>query len=149
MVRLVILAAILSLSACSNLPTEQAQEPFTIESAPAIQRLDDGQHHPAIASLLGQAEQARQRGRLTTAARYIDQAREIEPRNPEIFYRQGWLALQQAQAVDAESFARRGLVFAVKKSTIEVQLKLLLADSLEQQGRLMEALAIRGQLNAY
>lgn len=148
MARLVVLALFLIVAGCSVQTTLPTSPDTIIELPNAIERLDEGEHHPAIARLLQQAEQARLYGRLATAASYIDQAREIQPRNPEVFYRQAWLALQQGKVMDAESFARRGLVFASKGSVVEVRLQMLLADSLDQQGRLMEAQVIRAQIEA-
>lgn len=151
MVRLVVLTLILMLSACSSVPQQpQLAEPeIAVNTVLPIQQLDEGEHHPAVASLLQQAEQARQLQRYGAAASYVDQAREIEPRNADIYYRQAWLALSQAQAIEAESFARRGLVFAAYNSDSYYRLQWLLADSLEEQGRLMEAMVIRAKLSEH
>lgn len=137
---------VLAFSGCVPMPIQDSMpEEIPVEILP-IEQLDEGEHHPAVAALLQKAEQARQAKQYSAAASYIDQAREIFPRNPEIYYRQGWLALQQGLVADAESFARRGLVFAAAGSAVEHRLKLLLADSLEQQNRLMEAMIIRARL---
>ena len=145
MVRLVILAALLSLAGCAQ--QQLVVTPSEPEPMFELRHLDEGQHSVPVAELLRQAEQARAQYRLQLAAGLLDQARQIEPRNPEIFYRQAWLELKRNNPSLAESLCRRGLVFALGDASMERRLQALLADSLEQQGRLMDALIVRGQLN--
>lgn len=149
MVRLAILALVLVVSGCAQRPLqpeliEQQELPKT-----QIQRLDEGQHSPVVAALLAQAEERRQQYRLQVAAGLLDQARQVEPRNAEILYRQAWLALQRNQATEAENLARRGLIFAGSNPLVKYRLQDLLADSLEQQGRAMEAMVLRAQITEH
>ena len=146
MVQMVVLALVLLLTACAPLKVPQPLE-AEITAVLPLQSLDEGQHSPVIASLLAQAEQHRLHQRWQMAAALLDQARQIEPRNSEIFYRQAWLELQRNNASQAESLLRRGLVFCAPQSEQERRLQSLLADSLDQQGRSLEASALRYRFN--
>lgn len=147
MVQVVVLILSLLFVACAPLPTSTAVDEPLIAWQP-LEHLDEGQHSPAVASLLAQAEKHRQNYQLQMAAGLLDQARQIEPRNPEIFYRQAWLELKRNQPAQAESLLRRGLVFCSPSSVQEQRLQLLLAESLDQQGRVLEAGVIRQKVNA-
>lgn len=124
MVRLVVLTCICMsfLSACSVLPksernndpkVSQSTEPSTLLTN-EIQALDEGLHHPAVHVLLTQAEQARQQNNNKQALAYLDQARQIQPRNSAIFYRQAWLNYQLGEMVQARHMLQRAQVFLRK-----------------------------------
>lgn len=142
MVRLVILSWLLVLAGCAPAPQRLMPVTDTVPDTQELQRLDDGIHHPAIVSLLQQAEQARQLRQWQRVNTYLDQARQIQPRNPAIFYRQAWVRLQQNDAVLAEQLCQRGLVFA-EDAGLKRLLYRLQADALDVQGRTAEALAVR------
>ncbi len=124
MVRLVVLVGICVsfLSACSVLPrSEHTYDPKRSQSTESsalltaeLQTLDEGQHHPAVQVLLTQAEQARQQGNNKQALAYLDQARQIQPRNSAIFYRQAWLNYQLGELALARQMLRRAQVFLRK-----------------------------------
>lgn len=149
MVRLVLLSFMLVLAGCSQAPQKPEQiTPDAASELPALQdnrlgALDEGTHHPAVQNLLQKAEAARQQGRWSAVNTYLDQARQIQPRNPAIFYRQAWVALQQNDGVQAEQLLQRALMFAQGDVVMEKRLYQLLADSYDQQGRVLEAQAVR------
>lgn len=76
-----------------------------------ILRLDEGKHHPAVQMLLTQAEDARQQGHSQQALSYLDRARQIQPRNSAIFYRQAWLNYQVGNMQQAQQLLQRASVF--------------------------------------
>lgn len=150
MVRLVILAMMLSLVGCSTKPSSPDDSVSSVQDLPYWQdnylsSLSDGEHHPAIANLLEQAERARQQQQWSRVQTYLDQARQIQPRNPGIFYRQAWVALQRNEFGQAEQLLQRALVFARGDVGLEERIYLLMAESLASQGRTMEADSIRYQ----
>lgn len=142
MVRLVVLAALLALLAgCSS----QAVRPVAMQPEVGVEQLprwhsgmlaalDQGQHHPAVAALFAQAEQARQQRQWQRALTYLDQARQIQPRNAAILYRQAWVSLQLNEANRAEQLLRRALVFS-QQPELSQRLRLLLAEALDAQGK--------------
>ena len=128
MVRLVVLVLFIGLlTACSSLPNsvkhdprnqqsyevEGSQEGVASESSEQddIVSLDEGNHHPAVQVLLTQAEQARQKGNNQQALSYLDRARQIQPRNSAIFYRQAWLNYQLGELQQAQQLLQRAQVF--------------------------------------
>lgn len=125
MVRLVVLILVAGfLSACSVLPKSgSAYDPRHAQSTETsnsfisdgetddLLRLDEGQHHPAIQVLLSQAEQARQEGRSKQALAYLDQARQIQPRNSAIFYRQAWMNYQLGELQQVQQLLQRANLF--------------------------------------
>lgn len=131
MVRLVVLGFIASLflAGCSSMGAKQ--DPRHHQSEEAINglgavgddlvRLDEGDHHPAVQVLLTQAEQARQQGNSRQALSYLDRAREIQPRNSAIFYRQAWLNYQLGEMQQAEQLLQRATVF-LRKSVVNYEL---------------------------
>lgn len=138
MVRLAILVLMVGVSACT---APSRQEP-TLSSQANVERqqltlsaIDEGQHHPAVAVYFRQAEEARLRGRLRQAMTYLDQARQIQPRNPDILYRQAWLSLQMGDPKQAEHLLLRATVFVQGDVLLARRLDLLLAESYAQQGR--------------
>ncbi|UTW48544.1 tetratricopeptide repeat protein [Bacterioplanoides sp. SCSIO 12839] len=154
----VVLAAFLS--ACSA-PMKQVEPEYEVSSAslpelkqqngggtgyPAreleLSSLTDGHHHPAIAALFSQAEQARQKHQWHNALKYLDQARQIEPRNPAVLYRQAWVNLKLGKPAQAEQLLLRAKVFS-KNAELTRRLDWLLADALSRQGRGSEAKAAR------
>ena len=146
MVRLVILMLLSLLAACSSQPPK----PVTVSehALPAweegeLASLSAGRHHPAVASLFAQAETARQRGALHKALTYLDQARQIEPRNPAILYRQAWVQLQLGNAYQAQQLLQRGQIFARSDPAMMRRMDALLAESLALQGKAQEAQAAR------
>ena len=76
---------------------------------------------------------------------YLDQARQIQPRNPAVFYRQAWVSLQMGDAVRAEQLLQRALVFAGGDRELTRRLRLLMAEALDAQGRGEEARRLRQQ----
>ena len=128
MVRLVVLVLFFGLlTACSSLPNSAKHDPrnqqsYEVEGSQEgaasdsskqddIIRLDEGNHHPAIQVLLTQAEQARQKGNNQQALSYLDRARQIQPRNSAIFYRQAWLNYQLGELQQAQQLLQRAQVF--------------------------------------
>ncbi len=125
MVRLVVLVLLNSfLMACSNVPksmkhdprSQQSHEVQTGDGSEFIQQddilhLDEGQHHPAIQVLLSQAESARQQDKHQQALSYLDRARQIQPRNSAIFYRQAWLNYQLGRLLQAQQLLQRARLF--------------------------------------
>ena len=147
------LLALSVLAGCSAVPPtpEQQQEDVGPAQLPHWQpgmmgAFTQGQHHPAVASLFAKAEQAREQSHWRSAMTYLDQARQIQPRNPAIFYRAAWVSLQMGDARQAEQLLQRGLVFAPQNSELSRRLKLLLAECLDAQGRVMEADSLRAQV---
>jgi tetratricopeptide (TPR) repeat protein len=122
-VRLVVLILFISfLSACSSVPNSVKHNPRNQQSYEAdasrgfvkqddILRLDEGQHHPAVQVLLTQAEDARQQGQNQQALSYIDRARQIQPRNSAIFYRQAWLNYQLGELQQTQQLLQRARLF--------------------------------------
>ena len=150
MVRLVVLSicSVLLLAACSSVPQAPQQMTASAEDLPRWQdgmmaSFSEGSHHPAIASLFASAESARQQGQWSKAMTYLDQARQIQPRNPAVFYRAAWVALQMGEARQAEQLLQRGLVFAQGDGALTRRLQLLLAEALDAQGRAAEARQLR------
>lgn len=146
MVRLALLVVVVGLSACSSTPTQgpTVSPQATVEREQlTLTAIDEGQHHPAVAVYFRQAEEARLRGRLRQSMTYLDQARQIQPRNPEVLYRQGWLSLQMGDAVQAEHFVLRAKVFSLGNVMLSRRLDLLLAESYAQQGRAHESALAR------
>jgi tetratricopeptide (TPR) repeat protein len=134
-VRLVVLVLFISfLSACSSVPNSERHDPrnqqsYEVESREDsgsvqesdgqkeylqqddILRLDEGKHHPAVQVLLTQAEDARQQGQSQQALSYLDRARQIQPRNSAIFYRQAWLNYQLGELQQAQQLLQRARLF--------------------------------------
>lgn len=134
MVRLVVLAVLfpLFLSGCSSLlgkhSTQDSILPQSEEASDELDsmgndlvRLNEGEHHPAVQILLTQAEEARQEGNNRQALSYLDRAREIQPRNSAIFYRQAWLNFQMGEMQQAEQLLQRATVF-LRKSVVNYEL---------------------------
>ena len=134
MVRLVVLAVLfpLFLVGCSSLSgMRSTQDPRHHQSEEALNglggmgddlvRLNEGEHHPAVQVLLNQAEEARQQGNNRQALSYLDRAREIQPRNSAIFYRQAWLNFQMGEMQQAEQLLQRATVF-LRKSVVNYEL---------------------------
>ncbi|ASP38224.1 hypothetical protein CHH28_05785 [Bacterioplanes sanyensis] len=142
MVRLAVLTlCLLGLAACSTAPsrTTSAQAEVGAAQLPRwhsgmLAALDQGQHHPAVAALFRQAEQARQQRQWRLALTYLDQARQIQPRNAAILYRQAWVSLQLQEPQRAEQLLQRALVFS-QEQQLSQRLHLLLAEALEAQGK--------------
>ena len=124
MVRLVVLVFFISfLAACSSVPNSakldpRKQQSYELESnndnslqQDDILRLDEGQHHPAVQVLLTQAEDARQQGQHQQALSYLDRARQIQPRNSAIFFRQAWLNYQLGELQQAQQLLQRASMF--------------------------------------
>jgi tetratricopeptide (TPR) repeat protein len=84
---------------------------FLTRNEDDILRLDEGSHHPAVQVLLTQAEQARQTGDNRQALAYLDRARQIQPRNSAIFYRQAWLNYQIGNLQQVEQLLQRARLF--------------------------------------
>jgi tetratricopeptide (TPR) repeat protein len=134
-VRLVVLVFFIGfLTACSSLPysvkhdpkNQQSYEVKNNEGHDSVQqgyvpkesiqqddllRLDEGKHHPAVQVLLTQAEDARQQNLNQQALSYLDRARQIQPRNSAIFYRQAWLNYQLGELQQAQQLLQRAGLF--------------------------------------
>jgi tetratricopeptide (TPR) repeat protein len=119
-VRLVVLVFVVIsfLSACSIIPSEELNDPRLSQSSEEQEgsgneliRLDEGTHHPAIQVLLSQAEEARQQGNSRQALSYLDQARQIQPRNSAIFYRQAWLNYELGNLSQAQQLLQRAKLY--------------------------------------
>lgn len=122
MVRLVILSAlIVLLSACSNMQAIEYEEQTSTTAHDILEQdtLNQGTHHPAVQSLFNKAEQAHLSGDFTRAFKYLDQARQIEPRNAEIFYRQGLIKLKQGQPQKARQLLLRAKTLTQDAKLIE------------------------------
>lgn len=105
--------------------------------------LQQGNHHPAIAALFKQAEMARQKRQWRKALKYLDQARQIQPRNAAVLYRQAWVNMQLAQPQKAEQLLLRAKAFSGRDKNLMRRLDWLLADSLNAQGKTQKAQAAR------
>ncbi|WP_430460469.1 tetratricopeptide repeat protein [Thalassolituus sp. LLYu03] len=152
MVQLVVLSllAVLTLAGCSTVPQGPEQMQAQADDLPQWQdgmmtSFTDGSNHPAVAALFAKAESARQEQQWRRAMTYLDQARQIQPRNPAVFYRAAWVAMQTGDARQAEQLLQRGLVFAQGDHELTRRLQLLLAEALDAQGRVIEADSLRRQ----
>jgi tetratricopeptide (TPR) repeat protein len=119
-VRLVVLifVVISFLSACTSMPSSEQYDPRSVQSYEdtsknnnELLRLDEGKHHPAIQFLLSQAEEARQHGDNRQALSYLDQARQIQPRNSAILYRLSWLNYQKGDLSQAQQLLQRAKLY--------------------------------------
>lgn len=133
MVRLAALMLIALLSACTHGPSLPETTALSIEA------LDEGEHSPALGALFAQAENARRAKALDNAQSYLEQARQIEPRNSETLYRKAWLFMQMNQPEAAEKLSQRALIFAAPNSPVARRLHWLLAQALSAQGKMMDA----------
>ena len=140
MVRLVVLSIFLPvfLAACSGLPKTEGTQGSSIvlteenldgididgndlegmenseEDNSDLAHLDEGEHHPAVKALLIQAEKSRVEGNSRQALSYLDRARQIQPRNADIFYRQAWLNYQLGNMSQTKQLLQRATVFLRK-----------------------------------
>ena len=134
MARLVILIAIVSaLAGCSGAVVKPEQMEMTASSLPSwdngqLGSLAEGENHPAVASLFQKAEQARQLNQWSAALTYLDQARQIQPRNPAVLYRQAWVCLQVGDARRAQQLLQRAKVFAAGDTNFLQRIDALLAE---------------------
>lgn len=129
MVRLVVLVAVLTgfLSACSSIPSATKHDPRTTESqelefeyAPnELEYLNEGKHHPAVQVLLTQAEDERKFGTMSQALAYLDQARQIQPRNSAILYRQAWLNLELGRLRAAQQLLQRAKLYMSSDESLQ------------------------------
>lgn len=137
MVRLVVLSVVMSaLAACTHLQVPPAPESVKSEEPEEVIRLsalDQGEHHPAVKHLLGQAEQARKNEDWSRAVSYLDQARQIQPRNPNIIFRQGWLEFQRGNLNRAAQLLQRAEVFLKGDRRLKAQIDELLEDIRSRQ----------------
>lgn len=120
MVRLVVLifVVISFLSACTSIPGSEQYDPRSVQSHEEsgsqnnqLLRLDEGKHHPAIQYLLSQAEEARQQRDNRQALSYLDQARQIQPRNSAVLYRLAWLNFQTGDLSQAQQLLQRAKLY--------------------------------------
>lgn len=144
MVRLVVLTLLLILTGCTqkhmiDAVDDTAQAPLPTMDNGRLAALDEGESHPALISLYQKAEQARQAQQWQLVFTYLDHARQIQPRSATVLYRLAWASLQANNPAQAEQFAQRGLIYAESGSAVEKRLYALLAQSLNRQGRVMEA----------
>lgn len=141
MVRLVVLI-VLFISACSSVPPAPESDEFHKtgkESGYQTQRLvltslSQGQHHPAITQLFILAEEQRQNQNFNGAISYLDQARQIQPRNPQIFYRIAWLEYLRGDLEQADQFIRRARVFQRGDTVLSERLNYLDKQVKSKQG---------------
>jgi len=87
--------------------------------------LSQGQHHPAVTQLFILAEEQRQNQNFSGAISYLDQARQIQPRNSQIFYRIAWLEYLRGNLQQADQFVRRARVFQRGDKTLADRLNYL------------------------
>jgi len=130
------------LSACSSIPSSELNDPRSAQSYEEnkgqnnqLIRLDEGKHHPAVQVLLSQAEEARQQGNSRQALSYLDQARQIQPRNPAIFYRQAWLNYQLGNLSQAQQLLQRAKVYMSTDKVLQQRVSSLQNDIDAKQGR--------------
>lgn len=118
----------------------QLEEPevLPVWSDALLASLDQGNHHPAIQSLLQKAQAAREQDNLQAALTWLDQARQIQPRNPDVLYRQAWVLARAGQYADAEQLLQRARMFSMDNS-LSARIALLRSDCLQQLGREDEA----------
>ena len=152
MVRLVVLVFVVIsfLSACSSLPSStpnsELNDPRYAQSYEEgyegrkgqndqLIRLDEGKHHPAVQVLLSQAEEARQQGNSRQALSYLDQARQIQSRNPAIFYRQAWLNYQLGNLAQAQQLLQRAKVYMSTDKILQQRVSSLQNNIDAKQGR--------------
>jgi len=137
MVRLVVLifVVISSLSGCSVIPCSDPKDEDSLHRGEEyyglnheLIRLDEGEHHPAVQVLLSQAEEARQQGNDRQALSYIDQARQIQPRNSEIFYRQAWLNYQVGNLSQAQQLLQRAKLYMKADKILQLRVASLQND---------------------
>lgn len=158
--RALVIACFLIMAGCSSTVKKPDDYPVDQSALPALEEqeqtdssqptpptqlssLAEGNHHPALTALFRQAEAARQQQQWRKALTYLDQARQIQPRNAAVLYRQAWVMLQLGQAAKAEQLLRRAKVFAGPNPVLNRRLNWLLADSLDAQGRTAEAQTFR------
>ncbi|MFL0808663.1 MAG: hypothetical protein K6L60_15375 [Oceanobacter sp.] len=127
--------SLLGLAACSQLPTGSFESPTAIGTGNITRwhsnNMEDfaqGQFHPAVKALLQKAQQSRLQSNWQRSMTWLDQARQIAPRNAEVFLRQSWVALQMGDKPLTRQLAQRGLVFSDDAMT-EVKLKQLVRES--------------------
>lgn len=122
-VRGLLICVLLWLSGCSPLPEigETVLKPAAIDTdqwtSADMAAFNDGAFHPAVSALFSRAQQAREQGQWQRAMTYLDQARQIQPRNAAVFLRQAWVALQMRDFERARQLAQRGLVFSETDKT--------------------------------
>ncbi len=122
-IRGLLIFILLWLSGCSQLPDvgETVLKPDEASTRPwtsaDMADFGDGAFHPAVNALFDNAQRAREQGQWQRAMTYLDQARQIQPRNASIFLRQAWVALQMRDKELAGQLARRGLVFSDSEVT--------------------------------
>jgi len=132
MVRLVVLV-LLGLVGCSSAPPVPESDEYhrtSKESSYQAKRLvltslSQGQHHPAVTQLFILAEEQRQNQNFSGAISYLDQARQIQPRNSQIFYRIAWLEYLRGNLQQADQFVRRARVFQRGDKTLADRLNYL------------------------
>lgn len=133
MVRLAVLGLFISLiSACStravapsDVPVSSSDLPSVSTDAPVnaveesnIMNFSEGNHHPAIANLFAKAESEKENNNWSGAMIYLEQARQIQPRNPAILYRQAWVKVQQYQPEQAKQLLNRAKVYSSGNSSL-------------------------------
>lgn len=122
LLKLLLLAALAGLSACSQLPTGPMESPgasIWVQkwTSADMEDFGDGDFHPAVKVLLAKAQQAREQQNWPRTMTWLDQARQIAPRNAELFLRQSWVALKMEDIALARQLAERGLVFSETDKT--------------------------------
>lgn len=130
-------------SASLPMADNRSQADGTAPPTLILASLEQGRHHPAIALLFRQAESARQKNQWYKALKYLDQARQIQPRNAAVLYRQAWVNLRLGQATQAEQLLLRAKVFSRGDNALTRRLDWLLADALEAQGKAKQARTAR------
>lgn len=68
--------------------------------------------NPAVIALLEEAERQQSAGRLDLASNAIERALRIDPQDPLLRVRLGWLRLEQGDPFQAKSLARMAVVYA-------------------------------------
>lgn len=148
MVRLVVLSFIINLLvACSGQTVLPGDTPVSVQEIPAVtvQPADQqagnkdqgstmdftqGQHHPAVAGLFAKSQEAKEQQNWDAAMLYLEQARQIQPRNAAILYRQAWLKIQEYQPEQAKQLLNRAKVYSAGKIKLQEKIQQLF-DQLE------------------
>lgn len=131
MKRLLALALLISFAAgCAG--TGAPRERERAEPAPDYQ-------NPAVIALLEEAERQRTAGNLALAAAAVERALRIDPRDPLLRIRLGWLRLEQGDPFQAKELARMGVVYAGERDMVEADAWALIAAAERAIGNHVEA----------
>ena len=137
-VRLMVLAGLLTLAACSARLTD----PLAPMSMPA----EDPLNGSAAETLWQQAVTAREQNQLSAAGRYLERALYMQPESSWLYRELAELRLREGDAQSAEVMAQRALRLAPKRPSYQAALWQLVATARSRQGN--EVGAERARLEA-